>query len=322
MITAGGSVGGLLGGLLTERMGTAFSASSMLPLLALLQLSMAILVLPLARTSANRPQLPETGDTTSSGIEALRHSSYLRLLLYLVALAAAAEGVLDYVFKLQASRVTDGPGLRRLFAVFYTATSLLTVLLQVSVLRTILIGSVSLGARCCSPVGWSSAPWEFDSTGFPLGRWPALSKQCSVIRFFDRPRSCFTSPSPLWSGEPRNRLSMLEALDWETSQGWIGAARDPSQRRSRSRLSCSGPQLRLPWAPSLSPVECSADISGRSNGASGQGRPVGPEEVAAAMFQAVGAIDLTSLRLNPAVSRPARSWLRLGTGRRRHTLAR
>ena len=55
LITAGASAGGILGGVLTERMGTAFSASSMLPVLALLHLGAAVLVQPLARTSASRP---------------------------------------------------------------------------------------------------------------------------------------------------------------------------------------------------------------------------------------------------------------------------
>lgn len=302
LITAGGSVGGLLGGLLTERMGTAFSASSMLPLLALLQLSLAILVLPLARTSANRPQSPETGDTTSSGIEALRHSSYLRLLLYLVALAAAAEGVLDYVFKLQASRVTDGPGLLRLFAVFYTATSLLTVLLQVSVLRTIfnrlgvarstmvLPGGVVLGS-----LGGLVAP------GFPS---VAVARAVeTVLR-----NSVFRSTQELL-------YSPVSALERRAAKPVV----DVGGARLGDIAGAGLAQLAILAAPlQVTPLLLGTTVAlalgtlaiarrmqrgylgALERSLRAREDQLGPEEVAAAMFQTVGAIDLTSLRLNPA----------------------
>jgi len=302
LITAGGSVGGLLGGLLTERMGTAFSASSMLPLLALLQLSLAILVLPLARTSANRPQSPETGDTTSSGIEALRHSSYLRLLLYLVALAAAAEGVLDYVFKLQASRVTDGPGLLRLFAVFYAATSLLTVLLQVSVLRTIfnrlgvarstmvLPGGVVLGS-----LGGLVAP------GFPS---VAVARAVeTVLR-----NSVFRSTQELL-------YSPVSALERRAAKPVV----DVGGARLGDIAGAGLAQLAILAAPlQVTPLLLGTTVAlalgtlaiarrmqrgylgALERSLRAREDQLGPEEVAAAMFQTVGAIDLTSLRLNPA----------------------
>ena len=302
LITAGGSVGGLLGGLLTERMGTAFSASSMLPLLALLQVSLAILVLPLARTSANRPQSPETGDTTSSGIEALRHSSYLRLLLYLVALAAAAEGVLDYVFKLQASRVTDGPGLLRLFAVFYTATSLLTVLLQVSVLRTIfnrlgvarstmvLPGGVVLGS-----LGGLVAP------GFPS---VAVARAVeTVLR-----NSVFRSTQELL-------YSPVSALERRAAKPVV----DVGGARLGDIAGAGLAQLAILAAPlQVTPLLLGTTVAlalgtlaiarrmqrgylgALERSLRAREDQLGPEEVAAAMFQTVGAIDLTSFRLNPA----------------------
>ncbi|HTG84009.1 MAG TPA: hypothetical protein VL853_04335, partial [Gemmatimonadales bacterium] len=302
LITAGGSVGGLLGGLLTERMGTAFSASSMLPLLALLQLSLAILVLPLARTSANRPQSPETGDTTSSGIEALRHSSYLRLLLYLVALAAAAEGVLDYVFKLQASRVTDGPGLLRLFAVFYTATSLLTVLLQVSVLRTIfnrlgvarstmvLPGGVVLGS-----LGGLVAP------GFPS---VAVARAVeTVLR-----NSVFRSTqellySPVSALERRAAKPVVDVGG--ARLGDIAGAGLAQLAILAAPLQVTPLLLGTTVALALGTLAIARRMQRGYLGALERSLwaredQLGPEEVAAAMFQTVGAIDLTSLRLNPA----------------------
>jgi HEAT repeat protein len=302
LITAGGSVGGLLGGLLTERMGTAFSASSMLPVLVFLQLSLTILVLPLARSSAGRPQSPETGDTTSSAIEALRHSSYLRLLLYLVALAAAAEGVLDYVFKLQASRITEGPGLLRLFAVFYTAASLLTVLMQVSVLRKIfnrlgvarstmlLPGGVALGS-----LGGLVAP------GFPS---IAVARAVeTVLR-----NSVFRSAQELLYSpvSARERRAAKPVVDVGGARlGDIAGAGLAQLAILAAPLQVTPLLLGTTVVLALGTLAIARRMQRGYLGAlerslRAREDQLGPEEVAAAMFQTVGGIDLTSLRVNPA----------------------
>lgn len=302
LITAGASAGGILGGVLTERMGTAFSASSMLPVLALLHLGAAVLVQPLARTSASRPLYAEAGDTTSSAIEALRHSSYLRLLFFLVALAAAAEGVLDYVFKLQASTMTDGPGLLRLFGVFYTVTSLLTILLQVTVLRWIfnqlgvarstmlLPGGVALGS-----LGGLVAP-GFSSVAVARGVEMVLRN------------SVFRSAQELL-------YSPVSALERRAAKPVV----DVGGARLGDIAGAGLAQLAILVAPvSPRPLLLVATL-GLALGTLGIARrmqrgylgalerslraredQLGAEEVAAAMFQTVGALDLTSLRINPA----------------------
>ncbi|HET6837662.1 MAG TPA: hypothetical protein VFH24_06430 [Gemmatimonadales bacterium] len=141
-ITAGGSIGGLLGGLLPERVGSALPLTAMLPILALLQLLAAGLVLGVDHGGPSQP----TGDDASTTPEpvaaagaVLRRSSYLTGLALLVALTSSAEGVLDYVFKARASAAAvSGEQLLRFFAGFYTVTALVGILIQVTALRPIL----------------------------------------------------------------------------------------------------------------------------------------------------------------------------------------
>jgi hypothetical protein len=298
LITAGASVGGLLGGLLTERMGTAFSASSMLPVLALLHLSAAILVQPLARASAGRPPSPEAGDTTGSAIQALRRSSYLRLILYLVALAAAAEGVLDYVFKLQASRITEGPGLLRLFAVFYTATSLLTILLQMTVLRSILNrlgvarstmllpGGVAVGS-----LGGLVAPGFASVAG---ARAVETVLRNSVFR--SAQELLYSPVSPL------ERRAAKPVVDVGGARlGDIAGAGLAQLAILAAPLHVRPLLLGATVALALGTFAIARRMQRGYLGALEQSLraredQLGPEEVAAAMFQTVGAIDLTTLR--------------------------
>jgi hypothetical protein len=141
-ITAGGSLGGLLGGVLPERVGATLSLTAMLPILAALHLISALLVLGVERGATHPPpgQEPHLDDAPRPGASRiLRASPYLLGLALLVTLTSAAEGVLDYVFKAQASAVaTSGEDLLRLFAVFYTATALLGISIQVTTLRGVL----------------------------------------------------------------------------------------------------------------------------------------------------------------------------------------
>jgi ATP:ADP antiporter, AAA family len=141
-ITAGGSVGGLLGGLLPERVGVWLPLTAMLPILAILHLLASGLVLgvehgaPVMDRSGGAEAEPDS--VRSAGL-VLRTSPYLLALAGLVCLTSAAEGVLDYVFKARASAVTPtGEELLRLFAAFYTATALLGIFLQVTALRRVL----------------------------------------------------------------------------------------------------------------------------------------------------------------------------------------
>lgn len=158
-ITAGGSIGGLLGGLLPERVGAALPLTAMLPILAGLHLMAAGLVLGVDRgtpSSGLGEPRPHPSVPAPPASRVLRASTYLMALALLVALTSSAEGVLDYVFKARAAAsTTRGEDLLRLFAAFYTATALLGIFIQVTVLRR-LLGTVGI-ARSASllPAGVS-----------------------------------------------------------------------------------------------------------------------------------------------------------------------
>jgi AAA family ATP:ADP antiporter len=140
-ITAGGSVGGLIGGLLPERVGAALSLTAMLPILAGMHLLAAGLVLGVeqGRPDATTPDEGFEEAPSLSAARILRGSAYLMGLALLVALSSTAEGLLDYVFKARATAAADsGEELLRLFAAFYTVTALLGIFIQVSVLRRVL----------------------------------------------------------------------------------------------------------------------------------------------------------------------------------------
>lgn len=141
-ITAGGSVGGLLGGLLPERVGALLSLLAMLPILATLHLLAAVLVVGVEhgaprRTIAAEPHLDPTPGPGALAI--FRASPYLLSLALMVTLTSAAEGLLDYVFKARATAAAiTGEELLRLFAAFYTVTALLAISVQITTLRKLL----------------------------------------------------------------------------------------------------------------------------------------------------------------------------------------
>lgn len=160
LITTGASIGGLLGGILPERIGALLTLTAMLPILAGLHLVAGFLVQRLRRvTRSQEPPSRRGNGPTLSPREVLRASRYLRKIALLVVLVATVEGLLDYVFKAGATgAVTDGGQLLRFFAAFYTGTAVLTILVQVLLLRPVmntigiarsaalLPGATSLGA--------------------------------------------------------------------------------------------------------------------------------------------------------------------------------
>src|SRR5215210_5462037 len=96
-ITAGASLGGLLGGVLPERVGAVFPLTVMLPILAVLQLLASGLVLGVEHGAPRQPEPGAAGYGTEPLVSAgqvLRKSSYLLGLALLVALTSSAEGVL------------------------------------------------------------------------------------------------------------------------------------------------------------------------------------------------------------------------------------
>ena len=132
-IGAAGTVGGLVGGLLAERMAALFSIDLMLPLLALLHLVATFGVRALRRSRPVRPSdQPKPAPTSIiDGLRMVGSNSYLRNLTTLVVLCTVSEVLLDFVFKGRATvAYGNGDHLLRVFAAFYTGVALLTFLVQ------------------------------------------------------------------------------------------------------------------------------------------------------------------------------------------------
>ncbi len=140
-IAAGGTVGAVIGGVLAERIAATSSISTMLPILAFLHIASAVLVYQVqapSRSGGSTPHTRAESEGSASAIRVLTRSPYLRTLVVLVVLGTLSEGLIDFVFKARASAVFDGDTLLRFFAVFYTGTSIVTMLVQATTTRRIL----------------------------------------------------------------------------------------------------------------------------------------------------------------------------------------
>ena len=134
-IAAGATVGGLLGGLLAERVAVLFTMETMFPILAGIHLLCAILVLGVPAEGQRRPleSARKQADPmpARSGLKVIAETPYLRGLVALVLLATVSEVFIDYVFKVRATgTIGRGDDLLRFFAVFYAGAAFLTVIVQ------------------------------------------------------------------------------------------------------------------------------------------------------------------------------------------------
>jgi hypothetical protein len=135
-IAGAGTIGGLLGGVIAERVGATFGTSTILLGLAALNAFCAWEVRAVAgpnesaqlRVSALQERAAETA---RSGFATLASAPYLRHLAAVVFLGTLGAGVLDYLFK--AAAVTNfgrSDQLLRFFSFYYTGVGLLTFGLQ------------------------------------------------------------------------------------------------------------------------------------------------------------------------------------------------
>jgi hypothetical protein len=145
-----GTLSGLAGALIAERVAALYGVHAMLPVLAAFSLVCAWQVHRLARGMAppsgrsGEPDLVSLQGTDrlesptdlmagspQVGLRALSHISYLRNLALLVLLGTIAAALIDYVFKVRAvSTFGNGDALLRFFAIYYAATSLLAFVIQ------------------------------------------------------------------------------------------------------------------------------------------------------------------------------------------------
>ena len=137
-IGGAGTLGGLAGAVLSERVATLFGVPAMLLVLAGLQIVTALAVRRLALASeATFPAREATADLnvapSRSGLMTIAAQPHLRNLAALVLLGTTSAALLEYLFKVKAVE-TFGPGdhLLRFFAAYYAVTSLVTFLLQTS----------------------------------------------------------------------------------------------------------------------------------------------------------------------------------------------
>ncbi len=139
-IAAVGTVGGVCGGVLAERVATLFGMAAMLPVLAALSVICAaqIYLLPRSSDQLDRSSAIDLPNP-QSGLRVLASTPYLRHLAALVFLGTTAAVLVDYVFKANAVAVFGrGESLLRFFAIYYAATSLITFVIQASSNRMVL----------------------------------------------------------------------------------------------------------------------------------------------------------------------------------------
>ncbi|RPI53220.1 MAG: HEAT repeat domain-containing protein, partial [Acidobacteria bacterium] len=143
-ITGAGTLGGLLGALVSERVAATLGAPAMLLVLGSLQLLTVWLFSRFAagaETGAEHehpgpstalgadPELPAS--TARSGLRTIAQAPHLRHLVVLVLLGSTSAALLDYLFKAKAvEAIGTGDQLLRFFALYYAATGLVTFILQ------------------------------------------------------------------------------------------------------------------------------------------------------------------------------------------------
>ena len=141
-IVAWGTLGGLVGGFLAERITAMASVELVLPVLALLH---GLCALATYRLSDGVDGARVAGESMTSrtrdGVQVLKRSRYLRNIAMLVFTVTVASAFLDFVFR---SAVTtmyaeDSTRLAQFFAAFYAVTGLIVFLLQTLVGRSALM---------------------------------------------------------------------------------------------------------------------------------------------------------------------------------------
>ncbi len=141
-ITGAGTLGGLLGALVSERVAATLGAPVMLLVLGGLQLLTVWLFSRFAAAAETaEPEhasamphgagLAPGTSTARSGLRTIAQAPHLRHLVALVLLGSTSTALLDYLFKAKAvEAIGTGDELLRFFALYYAATGLITFTLQ------------------------------------------------------------------------------------------------------------------------------------------------------------------------------------------------
>ncbi len=152
-IAGGATLGGLIGGVIAERLSGVLDAASVIPVLAAFHMVCAVLTWFITRHHKRSvgPPAPQAeansveqavrpgdahrddakGESMLSGLGIVLRVRYLRNLAAMVLLTTTAAGLLDYVFKAAVvAEYVEKAERQRFFAIFYTSSSLATFLLQ------------------------------------------------------------------------------------------------------------------------------------------------------------------------------------------------
>jgi hypothetical protein len=131
-IAGAGTLGGIAGGAMAERVAAMFSVSSVLPLLAFYHILCALVMTGSRKSDPKEaPFKPESKENLISGWQILTKAPYLRTLAILVLLGTVSAAMVDYVFKAQAVQFYGkGDNLLRFFAIFYGGAGVLTFVVQ------------------------------------------------------------------------------------------------------------------------------------------------------------------------------------------------
>jgi ATP:ADP antiporter, AAA family len=134
-VTNGVALGGLFGGLLVSHAAKTVDSRSLLLAIGAINLVSALGVARIGRAPYAASAAGESF-ALASPITVLRGSKYLRALALLVLLTGFVSALLDFSFKAEAlASLGSGPQLVQLFALFHTATAVVTALVQTTLAR-------------------------------------------------------------------------------------------------------------------------------------------------------------------------------------------
>ena len=136
-VTAAATFGGIVGGIIAERVTTFIDLQAMLVVLAVMHGLCGYSVSKVGRKVHDPKPLAEPG--LIPGIQLLSKNAYLQLMAVLMTLAATISALLDYALKSEAAaRFESSESLVTFFATFYAGAGVLSFLLQSTIGRNIL----------------------------------------------------------------------------------------------------------------------------------------------------------------------------------------
>jgi hypothetical protein len=137
-IGRGAAIGGVVGGLVAERVAGTSSAVVMLPVLSAMHVLCAVALYMVGRPTS-KVRTRSRSSPFGSGVHNIVRAGYLRNIAALTVLVACSGTLIDYAFKsLAYERFGEGEELLRFFAVFYAAVGVATLVLQSLLSRPLL----------------------------------------------------------------------------------------------------------------------------------------------------------------------------------------